>query len=133
MTAATERRSWEIQLTGPAFTMNQRLHRRRRDEYVATWRDMAHQKAIAVFGAKRPQLERSRILVFWHPFDRRRRDPLNIAPIGKAVVDGLVRAGVLVDDSAEHVEGPDFRMGPALSGRPLGDQYVVTVRIEVQP
>jgi crossover junction endodeoxyribonuclease RusA len=38
-----------------------------------------------------------------------RADPANAAPTIKALVDGLVDAGVLVDDDSEHLVGPDFR------------------------
>lgn len=39
----------------------------------------------------------------------RRRDPANWYPTVKAVVDGIVDAGVLVDDSQEYLVGPDMR------------------------
>lgn len=38
-----------------------------------------------------------------------RADPANTAPTVKALIDGLVDAGVFVDDSHEWVIGPDFR------------------------
>jgi crossover junction endodeoxyribonuclease RusA len=40
-----------------------------------------------------------------------RYDTNNFAPTTKAIVDGLVDAGVLVDDSTEWVIGPDHRHG----------------------
>lgn len=42
----------------------------------------------------------------------RRSDPGNAAPTVKAVIDGLVDAGVLPDDDRDHLIGPDYRPGP---------------------
>jgi crossover junction endodeoxyribonuclease RusA len=38
-----------------------------------------------------------------------RADPNNAAPATKALIDGLVVAGLLVDDDAKHLSGPDHR------------------------
>ena len=43
--------------------------------------------------------------------DRRRRDAANLAPTVKAIVDGLVDAGILPDDSTEYLSGADPRIG----------------------
>jgi len=65
-----------------------------------------------------PALQRAHILGFYEPPDRRRRDPANLYPSFKACVDGLVDAGVLADDDAAHVDGPDMRLGvPCREGR----------------
>lgn len=58
-----------------------------------------------------PALQRAYILGVYEPPDRRRRDPANLYPSFKACVDGLVDAGVLPDDDAAHLEGPDMRLG----------------------
>jgi crossover junction endodeoxyribonuclease RusA len=60
-----------------------------------------------------PALPRARILGVYEPPDRRRRDPANLYPSFKACVDGLVDAGVLLDDDAAHLDGPDMRLGEA--------------------
>lgn len=41
--------------------------------------------------------------------DNRRRDPGNWYPTAKAIVDGLVDAGILIDDDHTKVVGPDMR------------------------
>jgi hypothetical protein len=41
--------------------------------------------------------------------DRRRRDVNNWQPTAKAIVDGIVRAKVIPDDSDRYVTGPDMR------------------------
>jgi crossover junction endodeoxyribonuclease RusA len=62
---------------------------------------------------KVPHLERARILGIYEPPDRRRRDPANYYPSFKACIDGICDdAGVLSDDDAEHLDGPDMRLGP---------------------
>jgi hypothetical protein len=58
-----------------------------------------------------PRLDRAHIAATYEPPDRRRRDPANWQPSFKACVDGLVDAGVIPDDDAAHVTGPDPRLG----------------------
>jgi Holliday junction resolvase RusA-like endonuclease len=41
--------------------------------------------------------------------DRRRRDAANYYNTGKVIVDAVVRAGYLTDDSDRYVTGPDMR------------------------
>jgi crossover junction endodeoxyribonuclease RusA len=58
--------------------------------------------------------------------DRRRRDVGNLAPTAKAIVDGIVKAKVITDDSDRYVTGPDLRRayGPheiRLTITPTGD------------
>lgn len=49
-------------------------------------------------------------LVVWYRFpDSIRRETSNLQPTSKGIVDGLVDAGVLVDDRDEFVDGPDNR------------------------
>jgi len=46
-----------------------------------------------------------------HIADKRRREVSNYFPTFKACIDGFVDAGILADDSDEHVIGPDPRRG----------------------
>jgi crossover junction endodeoxyribonuclease RusA len=41
--------------------------------------------------------------------DKRRRDVANISPTIKALLDGIVDAGLLPDDDDTHLIGPDLR------------------------
>ena len=43
--------------------------------------------------------------------DRRRRDAANLAPTVKAIIDVLVDAGILPDDSTDYLTGADPRIG----------------------
>ena len=50
-----------------------------------------------------PACARVRVRLVWMVSDKRRRDPSNVMPTQKAVVDGLVDAGVVPDDTPEFV------------------------------
>lgn len=99
---------------------NQGLHHRVKAKRVKAIREAAYLMARSV-GV--PPLPRAHIFGFYLPTDGRRRDPANWAPSAKAAVDGLVDAGVLVDDDDKHLIGPDMRLGelaPVVNGRRFG-------------
>lgn len=91
------------------ITANQRLFWRVRSERTKSWR---HTTSVRAQEANLPQLKQVWIVCELRFPDIRRRDPANWAPTAKACVDGLVDAGVLVDDSYRYVTGPDMRLGP---------------------
>lgn len=69
--------------------------------------------------AKVPALQRAHIFYVFHPDTangKQRRDPGNWSPTAKALVDGIVDAGVLPDDNHKHLLGPDPRMGEPVPG-----------------
>lgn len=103
-------RTWTLPpITGPRMTANDRPA-----HFAVRARTTRHWRTLAWAEAKRagiPPLARARILIEWLPYDRRRRDPANAAPMGKACVDGIVDAGVLPDDDDAHLEGPRFEIG----------------------
>lgn len=77
------------------------------------WRKRARKvKALRLLAAKahadagKPRFERARIDVLIDYPDRRRRDCDNLAPTTKALVDGMVAAGLLPDDDDTHLRGP---------------------------
>jgi hypothetical protein len=86
---------------------NQRLHRMAQAKLTKTWRQAS---AAAAHGI--PPFTRQ-VHITAHIFKPRagRYDTNNLAPTTKACVDGLVDAGLLVDDSTEWVIGPDHRHG----------------------
>ena len=55
-------------------------------------------------------------------------DPANAYPAVKALIDGLVDAGVLPDDDAAHLDGPDMRLGDPDPRLPTG-HHRLTVNI----
>lgn len=100
----------EIPASAGWITLNQRLHWSERRRLTAHYRQLGQAAAI---NYEVPRLELAYIVCELRFRDRRRRDPGNWAPTAKAVVDGLVDAGVLPDDDHGHMVGPDLRIGPA--------------------
>lgn len=82
-----------------------------RDHYKAKAAKTAQLRAIATakgLGAKTVTTPCTLdVLVGWPT--RRRRDRINVSPTVKALVDGLVSAGVLVDDSDDHIVAETYR------------------------
>lgn len=91
-----------LNLSRPPMTSN--------DQRRAHWTTMRRAKALvgklAELAAHKhnvPPLSGCRVTVVWFAPDARRRDPDSLAPCLKAVLDGLTRAGVFVDDRAPWV------------------------------
>ena len=105
--------TWQSKLTigAPAgwINSNQRLHRQQVAKLTAAWR-AAGRGAVTSAGWE-PYV--GPVHIFAHVWKPRagRYDPNNLWPTVKAVVDGLVDAGFLVDDDHKHVIGPDMRHG----------------------
>lgn len=104
-------RVWTVDLpTMQLLNANQRGHWGERSFITRTLRQAAYLKTLQ---QHIPALSRAHIVCEVRFGDHRRRDPANWAPSAKAAVDGLVDAGVLPDDSAAYLDGPDMRLGPA--------------------
>ena len=86
---------------------NQRLHRMAQAKLTKTWRNAT---ALAAHGTQ-PFAGQVRIIAHIYKPRNGRYDPNNLWPTIKACVDGIVDAGVLVDDDHKHVIGPDMRNG----------------------
>lgn len=85
----------------PPLSANDRLHWGTRAALTATLRQVAawHAKRLRM-----PQYPVIRVTLVWVVKDRRRRDGgENITPTLKPIIDGLVDAGVVVDDDRHHV------------------------------
>lgn len=118
-TTITRPPSWRIELPAGTFLLNdnQRLHFRRKAEYVELIRRAS---GFAALAARIPALERAHVFYVVHPKpDTRRRDPGNWSPSAKAAIDGLVDAGVLPDDDHTRLLGPDPRLGSPVKGSQL--------------
>lgn len=93
----------------PLLNANQRLHwavknRRAQDLKRAAWAASKNGKVLST--------DKASITVEYQPPDRRRRDADNLAPTGKACIDGLVLAGVIPDDDHTHVTSVSYTIGP---------------------
>lgn len=134
MTDATIAPLWEI---GPfdlpqtdMLSLNGRADRRTLSPRIRTLRMQA--RVMASASSRCPSLERAR-LVAWVRFpDGRRRDLHNYMPTLKALVDGLVDAGLLPDDDARHLQGPDMRLDSRHTSRRMGIP-MCSIRFTVMP
>lgn len=91
------------------LSANTRHHWSVNREVARTWRRLAF---ITARNAGIPTMDRAHVVVTFHKGTSRRYDPGNLAPVSKAIVDGaLVDTGILEDDSAEYLVGPDHRAG----------------------
>jgi hypothetical protein len=101
---------WVLEVPAPCdwINSNQRLHRMELARRVAEWRKAAGFHARRHGGYFTSPVH---IVATVHKTRGGRWDAGNLYPTAKAVVDGLVDAGVIYDDSNEYVVGPDMRAG----------------------
>lgn len=99
----------------PTLNMNDRKHWAAKAKAAAAWREAAGWAAhdAANNGLQRNQPFSVVQLVIPVRSLKVRRDPSNWYPTVKAVVDGLVDAGVFADDSSKHLATvePEFKQG----------------------
>lgn len=98
-----------IAFTPPAdfINANDRLHHMAKAKLTRAWREAAG--LVAKYAPDYRQYDRARIEIGYRFPTNRRRDVQNLQPTSKAIVDGLVDAGVLRDDDDLHLIGPDNR------------------------
>lgn len=109
----------------PADWLNSNKHIRnhgQRNALVNAWRTAGY--AAARGG---PRMDRAHIVVHLvkNPGGGR-WDPGNWYPSAKAVIDGMVSAGLLPDDDYRHLVGPDMRHGGTSADDP-------GLRVEIWP
>ena len=102
MTGAANRRPNVIRFEPPTvlMSMNDRDHWRTKARKTALWRTAAWATATKAKARSYPPCT---VHITFPVRDRRRRDPHNYYPTVKAVIDGLVDAGVWPDDTPEWV------------------------------
>jgi crossover junction endodeoxyribonuclease RusA len=118
-----DKKTGKLKPVGPFINSNSRMHRHQEAKMTKAWRVTAALRAHGI-----PQFEgQVRIVAhIFKPRDTFKFDPNNLADTTKAIVDGLVDAGLFVDDSREYVIGPDHRWG----GR--GNAEIVLEIIELE-
>ena len=96
-------------LTPPCdlISANGRLHHHVKAPLTRAWRQLAAATINAGFYPDR--YERAHITVYYRFPTNHRREVSNYQPTSKAIVDGLVDALLIPDDSDNHVVGPDNR------------------------
>jgi crossover junction endodeoxyribonuclease RusA len=114
---------WELQLPFTRqLSLNDRQHWAVKMKHVKEWRDAAHVLARA---AKIPNCRRIKVELHYVPRTNQRRDPDNLVASLKPLVDGLVDAGVVADDTEAFVE----RSWPVIH-RPSGVPGRFYMRVE---
>lgn len=101
------------------LTMNDRCHpmeRARRTRQLRHWGYLLGREGR---GVARLSLVRARVVFEVAYPDQRRRDRHNLAPTIKALVDGLIDAGLLPDDDDQHLDGPYTIVATRLAQRRL--------------
>lgn len=96
--------SMMVTINGVPPSMNAFAGRNNVWEYRATkkkWTWAVKTACLASEGRPPQPWEKARVEITYFFPDRRRRDPDNYA--GKFVLDGLTRAGVIVDDDLKHI------------------------------
>lgn len=92
---------------GPYLNANDRAHHMARSRDVATWAEAAYYYTCRELPggpeARRLPPGRYRVEAILPVKGARRRDPSNWHPTIKAIIDGMTRANVWPDDSAEYV------------------------------
>lgn len=102
---------------------NQRLHHHAKAKLTKAWREASAGLMVCY---RQPYYQRAQVTVGIRFPTNHRRDVGNYYPTAKAILDGLVDAGLLPDDNDEHVTGPDMRRI-----RPNGTPLVVITVTEL--
>jgi crossover junction endodeoxyribonuclease RusA len=89
------------------INLNDRLHHHVKARLTKAWREAARDAILTGFHPD--HYTRARIVVAYRFPNNRRREVANLQPTSKAIVDGLVDANLLPDDSDNEVVGPDNR------------------------
>jgi hypothetical protein len=111
-------------LVGPRFSDNDRPHFRKHGELVQAWRNLGFTHARELMGPTAFMLELAHVYVFARPGSAGKFDPANVSPAAKAAIDGMVQAGLFIDDDSRHLVGPDYRAGK-VTKRPRGHWELV--------
>ena len=115
---------------GVLLNMNHHGHWRTRQRVTRQWRTAVHQAAL-MLGTPRQRVHGPSWVRLIIPVpDRRRRDPANLTPLTKASVDGLVDAGVWIDDTPDYVETLEPRLVHTVMPKGIAPlvQLVITPR-----
>ena len=108
------------------LSSNQRLHWAPKGKRTKWLRDYAARR-IWISKPSAPYKNGARITAHIGYASNTKADPNNAAPTTKALIDGLVEAGMFIDDSHEWVLGPDHRRDTEKAPRGFH-----TVRLEIE-
>jgi len=125
-TTAVEPRVFAVTYQARGWTANKAtgMHWADKGRLVAEWRDAFAKLARH---AKVPHLDRIAVTVETHLKGRRAQDIAANFPAVKAGIDGLVDAGVIVDDDAEHLVSLTFL--PPIFGAAVDELTLVVAEV----
>lgn len=114
------------------LSANDKMHWAARSRITKQLRQWGYLLGREGEGVARLGLTHARVeMEFAYP-DRRRRDRSNLAPTVKAIMDGLIDAGLLPDDADRFLDGPHTVIADRLAVKRLGvPMYEVCVRVYV--
>lgn len=87
---------------------NDRMHHHAKAKLTRGWRKLTA-AMLTTSGEPVPAYGRAHITITYRFPTNHRREVSNLQPTSKAIVDGLVDAGLIPDDDDLHVVGPDNR------------------------
>lgn len=99
----------------PPLSMNQRLHWARKARIT---RELRHEAAVRARSMRLGPYRHITVTLHYQPRDNRRRDRGNLMPTHKALLDGLVDAGVVPDDNPTYVDEQMPQIHPPVKGQP---------------
>lgn len=112
------------------LSANDKMHWAARSRLTKQLRQWGYLLGREGEGVARLGLTHARVeMEFAYP-DRRRRDRSNLAPTVKAIMDGLIDAGLLPDDADRFLDGPHTIIADRLAVKRLGvPMYEVRVLV----
>ena len=99
----------------PPLNMNDRMHWAKKAKITKSIRQEVYIRAKA---ARLRPCKHLTVRFFYRPRDKRRRDPANCISSQKPIVDGLVQAGLVPDDTAEYVTETIPTLVEPIKGQP---------------
>ena len=112
------------------ITANDKMHWAARARLTKQLRQWGYLLGREGEGVARLKLTHARVEVEFAYPDHRRRDRSNLAPTVKALMDGLIDAGLLPDDSDRFLDGPHTVIADHLAGKHLNiPMYEVRIRV----
>lgn len=107
--------SMPLSFKKPPLTANMRFRHWSQERRIV--KAIRHESGLRARAMKLPASEHIKVQLYYRPRDVRRRDASNLMPTQKALVDGLVDAGVIPDDTPEFITETIPILVPKIQGK----------------
>lgn len=104
-----------LTFTKPPLNMNQRMHWAQKAKITKAIR---HEAFVRCRAARIRKANHITVQLHYQPKDNRRRDADNLVPTLKALCDGIVDAGIVLDDTPNYMTKIMPTIQPAIKGQP---------------